>query len=122
MWSPEGRKENAAELRRVADKILRYRQLTDRFASYFQAESDNARQLRELRGRFEDLRARSLDREKRLAKGVVKIGVVGLEKQGKSAFLSAWLKSEKLLPSEAERCTWSTTVVEPGRRRSSRRW
>ena len=114
MWSPEGRKENAAELRRVADKILRYRQLTDRFASYFQPESDNARQLRELRGRFEGLRARSLDREKRLAKGVVKIGVVGLEKQGKSAFLSAWLKSEKLLPSEAERCTWSTTVVEPG--------
>ncbi len=114
MWSPEGRKTNAAELRLVADKILRYRQLTDRFASYFQAESDNARQLRELRGRFEDLRARSLDREKRLAKGVVKIGVVGLEKQGKSAFLSAWLKSEKLLPSEAERCTWSTTVVEPG--------
>ena len=114
MWSPEGRKENAAELRRVADKILRYRQLTDRFASYFQGESDNARQLRELRGRFEELRARSLDREKRLAKGVVKIGVVGLEKQGKSAFLSAWLKSEKLLPSEAERCTWSTTVVEPG--------
>jgi hypothetical protein len=113
MWSPEGRKANAAELRQVADKILRYRQLTDRFASYFQAESDNARQLRELRGRFEDLRARSLDREKRLAKGVVKIGVVGLEKQGKSAFLSAWLKSEKLLPSEAERCTWSTTVVEP---------
>ena len=47
MWSPEGRKENAAELRRVADKILRYRQLTDRFASYFQGESDNARQLRE---------------------------------------------------------------------------
>ena len=114
MWSPEGRKANAAELRQVADKILRYRQLTDRFASYFQAESDNARQLRELRGRFEDLRARSLDREKRLAKGVVKIGVVGLEKQGKSAFLSAWLKSEKLLPSEAERCTWSTTLVEPG--------
>lgn len=114
MWSPEGRKENAAELRRVADKILRYRQLTDRFASYFQGESDNARQLRELRGKFEDLRGRSLDREKRLAKGVVKIGVVGLEKQGKSAFLSAWLKSEKLLPSEAERCTWSTTVVEPG--------
>src|SRR6185369_9541108 len=95
------------------DKILRYRQLTDRFASYFQAESDNARQLRQLRGKFEDLRARCLDREKRLAKGVVKIGVVGLEKQGKSAFLSAWLKSEKLLPSEAERCTWSTTVVEP---------
>lgn len=114
MWSPEGRKENAAELRQVADKILRYRQLTDRFASYFQGESDNARQLRELRGKFEDLRGRSLDREKRLAKGVVKIGVVGLEKQGKSAFLSAWLKSEKLLPSEAERCTWSTTVVEPG--------
>src|SRR6185369_945720 len=96
------------------DKILRYRQLTDRFASYFQAESDNARQLKTLRAKLEDLRARCLDREKRLAKGVVKIGVVGLEKQGKSAFLSAWLKSEKLLPSEAERCTWSTTVVEPG--------
>lgn len=113
MWSPEGRKKNAEELRAVADKILRYRQLCDRFASYFQADSDNARQLRQLRGKLEDLRARSLDREKRLAKGVVKIGVVGLEKQGKSAFLSAWLKSEKLLPSEAERCTWSTTVVEP---------
>src|SRR3954465_11742612 len=113
MWSPEGRKKNTAEVRQVADKILRYRQLCDRFASYFQPESDNARQLRQLRVKFEDLRARSLDREKRLAKGVVKIGVVGLEKQGKSAFLSAWLRSEKLLPSEAERCTWSTTVVEP---------
>ena len=114
MWSPEGRKQKAAELRTVADKILRYRQLCDRFASYFPPESDNARALRTLRGKLEDLKARSLDREKRLAKGVVKIGVVGLEKQGKSAFLSAWLKSEKLLPSEAERCTWSTTVVEPG--------
>jgi len=113
MWSPEGRKHNAEELRKVADKVLRYRQLCDRFAGYFTAESDNARLLRQLRGKLEDLRARCLDREKRLAKGVVKIGVVGLEKQGKSAFLSAWLKSEKLLPSEAERCTWSTTVVEP---------
>ncbi len=114
MWSPEGRKENARELRKIADKVLRYRQLCDRFASYFQPESDSARQLRQIRSRLEDLRARANDREKRLAKGVVKIGVVGLEKQGKSAFLSAWLKSEKLLPSEAERCTWSTTVIEPG--------
>jgi len=114
MWSPEGRKQSAAELRRTGDKVLRYRQLCDRFVSYFQPDSDNARQLKTLRGKFEDLRARCLDREKRLAKGVVKIGVVGLEKQGKSAFLSAWLKSEKLLPSEAERCTWSTTVVAPG--------
>jgi hypothetical protein len=114
MWSPEGRKRSAAELTKVADKILRYRQLADRFAGYFQPESDNARQLRTLRQKLEDLRGRCLDREKRLAKGVVKIGVVGLEKQGKSAFLSAWLKSERLLPSEAERCTWSTTVVEPG--------
>lgn len=113
MWSPEGRKENARELRRVADKLLRYRQLADRFVGYFPAESDNARLLAQLRTKIEDLRGRCLDREKRLAKGVVKIGVVGLEKQGKSAFLSAWLKSEKLLPSEAERCTWSTTVVEP---------
>lgn len=114
MWSPEGRKLNAQELRRIADKLLRYRQLADRFTGYFQPDSDSARQLRNLRTKLEDLRARALDREKRLAKGVVKIGVVGLEKQGKSAFLSAWLKSEKLLPSEAERCTWSTTVVEPG--------
>jgi hypothetical protein len=113
MWSPEGRKENARELRRVADKLLRYRQLADRFVSYFPGESDNARLLAQLRTKIDDLRGRCLDREKRLAKGVVKIGVVGLEKQGKSAFLSAWLKSEKLLPSEAERCTWSTTVVEP---------
>ena len=114
MWSPEGRKRNAEELRRLAEKLLRYRQLADRFVGYFQNDSDNARQLRLLRGKMEELRARALDREKRLAKGVVKIGVVGLEKQGKSAFLSAWLKSERLLPSEAERCTWSTTIVEPG--------
>ena len=114
MWSPEGRKERAAELRRVAEKVTRYRQLADRFLSYFPAESDNARLLAQLRVKLDDLRARAEDREKRLAKGVVKIGVVGLEKQGKSAFLSAWLKSERLLPSEAERCTWSTTVVEPG--------
>jgi hypothetical protein len=113
MWSPEGRKKKAEELRGLADKVMRYRQLADRFSSYFQADSDNARALRTLHQKLDDLRSRALDREKRLAKGVVKIGVVGLEKQGKSAFLSAWLRSEKLLPSEAERCTWSTTVVEP---------
>jgi hypothetical protein len=114
MWSPESRIRKAAELRGIVDKILRYRQLGDRFAGYFQPDSDNARQLKTLRAKLEDLRSRAVDREKRLAKGVVKIGVVGLEKQGKSAFLSAWLKSEKLLPSEAERCTWSATIVEPG--------
>lgn len=113
MWSPEGRKQNARELRAVADKILRYRQLADRFLGYFPPDSDSARSLIQIKRKIEDLRARCNDREKRLAKGVVKIGVVGLEKQGKSAFLSAWLKSEKLLPSEAERCTWSTTMVEP---------
>ncbi|MEZ4295807.1 MAG: dynamin family protein [Polyangiaceae bacterium] len=113
MWSPEGRKQKAEELRVLSDKVLRYRQLADRFFSYFQPDSDNGRQLRTIRTKLEDLRARAQDRMKRLQKGVVKIGVVGLEKQGKSAFLSAWLKSEKLLPSEAERCTWSTTVVEP---------
>src|SRR5215207_6323448 len=113
MWSPEGRKRSAEELRELVDKMLRYRQLADRFLGYFPADSDNARQLKQLRTKIEDLRARALDREKRLAKGVVKVGVIGLEKQGKSAFLSAWLKSERLLPSEAERCTWSTTVVEP---------
>jgi hypothetical protein len=32
-WSPEGRKQNTAELRRVADKVLRYRELCDRFAN-----------------------------------------------------------------------------------------
>ena len=57
MWSPEGRKQNAQELRRVADKLLRYRQLADRFAGYFQQDSDNARQLRQIRGKLEDLRA-----------------------------------------------------------------
>jgi len=114
MWSPESRKRNAEELRATADKLLRYRQLADRFIDYFKDDSDNARLLKKLHTKFEDLRERALDRRKRLAKGVVKIGVVGLEKQGKSAFLSAWLNSEKLLPSEAERCTWSTTVVEPG--------
>ena len=113
MWSPDTRKRSAEEIKKVADKLLRYRQLADRFIGYFKDDSDNARQLRQLRVKLEDLRARALDRHKRLAKGVVKIGVVGLEKQGKSAFLSAWLNSEKLLPSEAERCTWSTTVVEP---------
>lgn len=113
MWSPEGRRHNARELKAVGDKILRYRQLADRFLGYFPPESDSARALVQIKRKIEDLRARCNDREKRMAKGVVKIGVVGLEKQGKSAFLSAWLKSEKLLPSEAERCTWSTTVVEP---------
>ena len=113
MWSPEGRKQKAEDLKALSDKVLRYRQLADRFFGYFQHDSDNGRQLRQIRTKLEDLRARAQDRVKRLAKGVVKIGVVGLEKQGKSAFLSAWLQSEKLLPSEAERCTWSTTVVEP---------
>jgi hypothetical protein len=114
MWSPEGRRERAAELRTIQDRVTRYRQLAERFVSYFPPESDNSRLLEKLRTKLDDLRSRAADREKRLSKGVVKIGVVGLEKQGKSAFLSAWLKSERLLPSEAERCTWSTTIVEPG--------
>ncbi len=114
MWSPDSRRQRAAELKFLGDRITRYRQLTDRFGAYFAAGSDRSRELDALRRRFEDLQERAAHRQRRLAKGVVKIGVVGLEKQGKSAFLSAWLQCEKLLPSEAERCTWSTTVVEPG--------
>ena len=113
MWSPDSRKQRASELKSLGDKVIRYRQLTERFAGYFKPDSDSARQLTGLRHRLEDLQERAGQRQRRLAKGVVKIGVAGLEKQGKSAFLSAWLRSEKLLPSEAERCTWSTTVVEP---------
>ncbi|MEZ4393019.1 MAG: dynamin family protein [Polyangiales bacterium] len=113
MWSPDSRKVRAAELKSLGDKVIRYRQLTDRFAGYFKPDSDNARLLSSLRHRLEDLHERAGQRQRRLAKGVVKIGVAGLEKQGKSAFLSAWLQCERLLPSEAERCTWSTTVVEP---------
>ena len=120
MWSPEGRKQKAEELKTLSDKVLRYRQLADRFFGYFQPDSDNGRQLKTIKNKLEDLRSRAQDRMKRLAKGAVKIGVVGLEKQGKSAFLSAWLKSEKLLPSEAERCTWSTTwwTASPSRSRA----
>lgn len=114
MWSPDSRKRRAQDLKSLHDKLLRFRQLTDRFAGYFPADSDASRTLNGLRGKMEDLQTRVADRHRRLAKGVVKIGVVGLEKQGKSAFLSAWLQSERLLPSEAERCTWSTTIVEPG--------
>jgi len=113
-WSPDSRKHRAAELKQLSDRMTRYRQLTDRFVSYFKPDSDSARGLVEVRHRLEDLHERTSQRHRRLAKGVVKIGVAGLEKQGKSAFLSAWLQCERLLPSEAERCTWSTTVVEPG--------
>ena len=113
MWSPDSRKQRASELKSLGDKVIRYRQLTERFAGYFKPDSDSARQLTGLRHRLEDLQERAGQRQRRLAKGVVKIGVAGLEKQGKSAFLSAWLQCERLLPSEAERCTWSTTVVEP---------
>jgi hypothetical protein len=114
MWSPDSRKRRAQDLKTLHDKLLRYRQLSERFGGYFPGDSDASRTLGSLRTKMEDLQARVADRHRRLAKGVVKIGVVGLEKQGKSAFLSAWLQSERLLPSEAERCTWSTTVVEPG--------
>ena len=114
MWSPEGRQETARELSKIEGRLARYRQLIQRFSGYFPSESDAGRLLRELDKKLTDLRDRASARQKRLAKGVVKIGVVGLEKQGKSAFLSAWLKSERLLPSEAERCTWSTTLIEPG--------
>ncbi|MDP3274520.1 MAG: dynamin family protein [Deltaproteobacteria bacterium] len=114
MWSPESRKQRARDLKGLHDKLLRFRQLTDRFSGYFPSDSDQTRTLLGLRTKMEELQTKIADRHRRLAKGVVKIGVVGLEKQGKSAFLSAWLQSERLLPSEAERCTWSTTVVEPG--------
>ena len=38
MWSPEGRKQNAEELRKIADKVLRYRQLCDRFVEHSRLE------------------------------------------------------------------------------------
>ena len=49
MWSPDSRKLRASELKSLADRITRYRQLTDRFAGYFKPESDSARSLLELR-------------------------------------------------------------------------
>jgi hypothetical protein len=97
-WSPDTRKHRAAELKLLGDRMTRYRQLTDRFVGYFKPDSDSARGLVEVRHRLEDLHERAAQRHRRLAKGVVKIGVAGLEKQGKSAFLSAWLQCERSCP------------------------
>jgi hypothetical protein len=59
MWSPEGRKQKAEDLKALSDKVLRYRQLADRFFGYFQPDSDNGRQLRQIRTKLEDLRGRA---------------------------------------------------------------
>jgi hypothetical protein len=59
MWSPEGRKQKAEELKASADKVLRYRQLADRFFGYFQPDSDNGRQLKKIKHKLDDLRARA---------------------------------------------------------------
>ena len=53
MWSPEGRKQNARELKAVADKILRYRQLADRFLGYFPPDSDSGRALVQIKRKIE---------------------------------------------------------------------
>lgn len=47
----------------------------------------------------------------RLRQGEFRIAVVGLEKAGKSTFVNAWLDYE-LLPSDSERCTFTTTRIE----------
>ena len=106
MWSPEGRKQNAkeADVSRIGAPVQaacgQVRGLL------LQPESDNARQLRTLRSKLEDLRARGPSIARSASpRGVVKdIGVVGLQSGERARSLSAWLKrraSSRARPSAA---------------------
>lgn len=46
----------------------------------------------------------------KLRKNEFHIAVVGLEKAGKSTFLSAWMRAE-ILPNQDKRCTYTTTEI-----------
>lgn len=48
--------------------------------------------------------------KERLEKGEFRIAVVGLEKNGKSTFVNAWLGCD-LLPAKSGRCTFTTTQI-----------
>ena len=59
---------------------------------------------------IDDERPRLERQLERLRANRFEVAVIGLEKAGKSALLNAWLGQE-ILPSAAERCTYTTTEI-----------
>ena len=66
--------------------------------------------LPEIREKINDERKRLNRQLERLRVNRFEVAVIGLEKAGKSALLNAWLGQE-ILPSAAERCTYTTTEI-----------
>ena len=70
---------------------------------YKEIRERNVQKLQELKKRLEQ-------RVSRLDQDHINIAVIGLEKQGKTSVINAWIKLA-LLPTAVERCTWAATTI-----------
>lgn len=100
------RKKQAQELRAYADKISEI----SRELGSLQVQEDQEEEKNRHLKKFQEIRKRLNQRVSRLEQTYINIAVIGLEKQGKSSVINAWIKQE-LLPTAVERCTWATTTI-----------
>ncbi len=100
------RKKQAQELRAYIDKIS---QVSGDLGALQVTEDQEEEKNRHLK-KFQEIRKRLNQRISRLEQPYINIAVIGLEKQGKSSVVNAWIRNE-LLPTAVERCTWATTTI-----------
>jgi GTPase SAR1 family protein len=111
MASLEYRVDHAKRLREMRDKLY---PLNGSLPSLPDLELDTDTPSKEkLEEDIKVLTEKIEQRLERVESPSCRIAVIGLEKQGKSTFVNAWL-GKQALPSDTKRCTWATSTVVNG--------
>lgn len=111
MASLEYRVDHAERLRKMRDRLY---QLNSSLSSLPDLEVDTDELGKEkLVEEIKTLTEKIEQRFGRVSSPTCSIAVIGLEKQGKSTFVNAWL-GKQALPSDTKRCTWATSTIVNG--------
>jgi len=104
----EYRKEHAGKLREIRDKLGKVKNIIDALPPLDCAEDASS-----LSAELAAFRAKVEQRLGRVESPYCHIAVIGLEKQGKSTFVNAWVGTQAL-PSDTKRCTWAASTIVNG--------
>jgi GTPase SAR1 family protein len=107
----EYRPEHVSRLREMRDKLS---QINAGLSALPDIETEDAALNKDTLGAdITTLSERIDQRLSRVDSPTCRIAVIGLEKQGKSSFVNAWI-GKQALPSDTKRCTWASSTIVNG--------
>jgi hypothetical protein len=106
MGALDYRKQHFSELSKISGKLSQI----GTFLTRLPVPTDDNGQKAQLESDLQTLQTAVNHRKGRVSQSTARVSVIGLEKQGKSTFVNAWI-GKQCLPSDSKRCTWASSTL-----------